>query len=232
MKKKSTKSLGAVAIALGAGTLLALAPAATANAHVGLLENTAAAGSTVLLTFTVPNESDTLATTQLTIELPTETPFTSVRPVSLAGWNAEVVTEELAEPLEVGESTITEAVTSIIWTATAGGFAGNELGLFSVRVGGVPDVDSVELPAYQGYSDGSVVPWENDEAPVLFVNAAPVDHHGDETEEAHAEGDDHSESAPAAAGEDVLARAFGIGGLVVGAVGIVIAVLSRRPVKA
>jgi uncharacterized protein YcnI len=217
--KKSLKPVGAVAIAIAAGTLLALAPAAAASAHVGLLENTAEAGSRALLTFSVPNESDTLSTTALTIQLPTDTPFTSVRPVTLAGWEVEVVHETLPEPVEVGDTTITEAATSIVWTATDGGFGGEQMGLFSVRLGDIPDVDSVELPAYQGYSDGSTVPWEGDDAPVLFVNAGPVDDHAAEGE--------RPADAPASADVDVLARMFGIGGLVVGAVGVVIAVLGR-----
>ena len=224
----SLKSIGAVTIALTAGTLLALAPAAAASAHVGLLENTAEAGSRALLTFTVPNESETLSTTQLTIQLPTDTPFTSVRPVALVGWDVEVVHETLPEPVEVGDTTITEAATSIVWTATGGGFGGEQLGLFSVRLGDIPDVDSVELPAYQGYSDGSVVPWEGDEAPVLFVNADPVDGHAADGE--HTEAD--APAAPSSASVDVLARVFGIAGLAIGAAGVVIAVLGRRSAKA
>lgn len=224
----SLKSVGAVAIALGVGTLLALVPAAAASAHVGLLENTAEAGSRALLTFTVPNESDTLTTTRLTIQLPTDTPFTSVRPVAQAGWDVEVVHETLPEPVEVGDTTITEAATAVVWTATDGGFGGEAMGLFSVRLGDIPDVDSVELPAFQGYSDGSTVPWEGDDAPVLYVNAEPVDGHGAEGE--HTEAD--TPVAAASSNEDTLARAFGIGGLVVGAVGVVIAVLSRRSAKA
>jgi uncharacterized protein YcnI len=219
----SLKSVGAVAIAIAAGTLLALAPAAAASAHVGLLENTAEPGSRALLTFTVPNESDTLATTQLTIQLPTDTPLTSVRPVALADWEVEVVHETLPEPVEVGDTTITEAATSIVWTATDGGFGGETMGLFSVRLGDIPDVDSLELPAYQGYSDGSVVPWEGDDAPVLFVNAAPVEAHGGEAE---------APAATASAGVDVLARVFGVAGLAIGAAGVVIAVLARRSGKA
>jgi uncharacterized protein YcnI len=226
--KKSLKSVGAVAIAICAGILLALAPAAAASAHVGLLENTAQAGSRALLTFTVPNESETLSTTQLTIQLPTDTPFTSVRPVALAGWDVEVVHETLPEPIEVGDTTITEAATSIVWTATDGGFGGEQMGLFSVRLGDIPDVESVELPAYQGYSDGSTVPWEGDDAPVLFVNAAPVDDHGAEGE--HPDGE--APGATASAGVDVLARVFGIAGLAIGAAGVVIALLARRSVKA
>jgi uncharacterized protein YcnI len=222
--KKSLKPVGAVAIAITAGTLLALAPAAAASAHVGLLENTAQAGSRALLTFTVPNESETLSTTQLTIDLPTDTPFTSVRPVAQAGWDVEVVHETLADPIQVGDTTITEAPTSIVWTATDGGFGGEQMGLFSVRLGDIPDVDSVELPAHQGYSDGSTVPWEGEDAPVLFVNATAVDEHGAEGEHT----DTEAPAATASAGVDVLARVFGIAGLAIGAAGVVIAVLGRR----
>lgn len=224
--KKSTKSVAAVALALGVGTLLALGPAGAASAHVGLLENTAEAGSTTLLTFTVPNESDTLTTTQLTIMLPTDTPFASVRPVALAGWDAEVVRETLPEPIEVGETTITEAATSVIWTAADGGFGGESMGLFSLRLGPVPDVDSVTLPALQGYSDGSVVPWEGEEAPVLFINAEPTDTHGSETaEEEHAEETDATGSPDSTT---IAALVLGAGGSILGGVALALTLIRRR----
>lgn len=227
MQKTRFTLSATAAIALGAA--LALGSPLAASAHVGLLANTAEPGTTPVLTFTVPNESDTLNTTQLTIELPADTPFVSVRPVAMPGWSAEVVREVLPEPVEIGDTTITEAATSIVWTATDGGFGGEELGLFAVRVGPVPDVDSIELPATQGYSDGSAVPWSGDEAPVLFVNAPPTDAHGGTAAgNAHAE-----EAADEDAGADPIALAAlatGGTGLVLGAVALALAITRRRPV--
>ena len=227
------KSAIVVPAAIGAGILLVLAAPLSASAHVSVDPGQAAAGSYAVITVKVPNESETAATSRVELTLPADTPFTSVRYVPVAGWSAELVRTTLPEPVEVGEATVTEAVTSVVWTADAGSeIAAGELQLFPLSVGPVPDTGSISLPAEQSYTDGSVVSWseEGDDAehpaPVLYVNDAPAeDHH------AGAADDDEAEVVAAASndgGDDVLARILGIGGLVVGAVGIVLAVTARR----
>jgi len=217
-------------VAIGAGLLLAVAAPLSASAHVTIDPGQAEAGSYTVVTVKVPNESDTATTNRVELSLPTDTPFTSVRYVPVAGWSAELVTTTLPEPVTIGESTITEAITSVVWTADAGSeIASGELQLFPLSVGPVPDTGSVTLPADQGYTDGSVVSWNETEedaehpAPVLYINDAPAaDHHGAAAE---VEAAPVADAAPA---DDVLARVLGIGGLVVGAVGIVLAITARR----
>ena len=226
--KKTTIGVPA---ALGAGLLLAIAAPLSASAHVTIDPGQAEAGSYTVVTVKVPNESETATTNRVELSLPTDTPFTSVRYVPVAGWTAELVKTSLPEPVTVGESTITEAVTSVVWTADAGSeIASGQLQLFPLSVGPVPDTGSVTLPADQGYSDGSTVSWNETDAdaehpaPVLYINDAPAsDHHGaapvvEATPDA---------SAPVAS-DDTIARILGIGGLVVGAVGIVLAITTRR----
>jgi uncharacterized protein YcnI len=230
------KTTIAVAATLGAGMLLAVGTPLMASAHVSLDENTAEAGAYTLLTFKVPNESETAKTEKIELHIPTDTPFASVSYVPTPGWDTELVTETLAAPVTVGESEITDAVTSVVWTPqeSDGGIADGELQLFTISVGPVPDVDTVNLTVDQTYTDGTVVEWngEGDEpAPVLYVNEEPAtDEHAathDESEEAEASADSTNET-----GDDVLARVLGIGGLVVGAVGIVLAVTARRSAAA
>jgi len=149
----------------------------------------------------------------------------------VAGWTAELVKTSLPEPVTVGESTITEAVTSVVWTADAGSeIASGQLQLFPLSVGPVPDTGSVTLPADQGYSDGSTVSWNETDAdaehpaPVLYINDAPAaDHHG-----AAPVVEATPDAAAPVASDDTIARILGIGGLVVGAVGIVLAITARR----
>lgn len=223
-------------IALGAGALLAIAAPLAASAHVTVDPGQAEAGSYTVVTVKVPNESETAGTTKVELTLPTDTPFSSVRYVPVAGWTAELVRETLPEPVKVGESEITEAVTKVIWTAEPGSeITAGQLQLFPLSVGPVPDTGSIVLAADQTYDDGSVVSWSETEegaehpAPVLYVNDEPVgDHHGAAGGDHEAEEGEHTEAAAASSGDDVLARVLGIGGLVVGAVGIVLAVTARR----
>jgi uncharacterized protein YcnI len=197
------KSTIAAASILGAGLLFAVAAPLAASAHVTIADNTADAGDYTLLTIKVPNESATAATTSVVLHLPTDTPFDSVSYVPTPGWTTTVTAD------------------AVTWTG--GEITDGQLQLFQVSVGPVPDVDSVTLPVTQTYDDGTVAEWngEGDEpAPVLYVNAEPeADHHA-EAEEVETETDDSD--------GDTLARVLGIGGLVVGAVGIVLAVTARR----
>jgi uncharacterized protein YcnI len=226
-----------VSAAMGAGVLLAVAAPLSASAHVTIDPGQAEPGSYTIVTVKVPNESDTATTNRVELSLPADTPFTSVRYVPVAGWTAELVRETLPEPVTVGDATVTEAVTSVVWTADAGAEIGaGELQLFPLSLGPVPDTGSVTLPADQGYTDGSVVSWNESEAeaehpaPVLYItDAPPADGHGGSHDAAAVEA--APATTPVASGEDVLARILGIGGLVVGAVGIVLAVVSRRSAR-
>ncbi|MGV8884817.1 MAG: YcnI family protein [Microbacteriaceae bacterium] len=227
-------------IALGAGALLATALPLSASAHVTVDPGQAEPGAYTVITLKVPNESETAGTTKVELTLPAGTPFASVRYVPVAGWTTELVRETLPKPVKMGESEITEAVTKVIWTAKPGAqIVAGELQLFPLSVGPVPDTGSIVLTADQTYDDGSVVSWnetaENAEhpAPVLYVNDAPVsDHHGgsgDHDADASEHGDsEHGGASSESSDGDVLARVLGLGGLVVGAVGIVLAITARR----
>jgi len=209
------KSFTRISLAATAGLALAIGAPLAASAHVTLEENTAEAGAYTVLTFKVPNESDTASTNSVTVSVPASEGL-GVRFVPVAGWRVAI---------DKG----TDA-TEVTWTASAGSeIAPDSLQVFSLSLGAIPDTGSLVLPVSQGYTDGTVVDWADVEedaelpAPVLYVNDAPVeDHHGGAAEE------EHDEAAPATSNDDVLARVLGIGGLVVGAVGIVLAVTARR----
>ncbi len=215
------KRAGAVvAAALG----LALVPAAPAAAHVSVSSPDAAPGGFGKLVFRVPSESSTANTTAVTVELPTATPFRFVNVGAAPGWTAELITEELPEPVEQDGFTRTEAVTRVTWTADGEGLRPHEFSEFELSVGPFPDdVDQLIFPATQTYSDGEVVAWAdppNDDgsepefpAPVLALVG------DDAAEPATSGGDD---------GSDGLARGLGIAGLALGAVALVVALLGRR----
>ena len=242
-----TRTIVRTATALAAGAVLALAAPLAAGAHVSITPDSAAAGSYAVVTFKVPNESAAASTTTLTVTLPADTPFTSVRYVPVPGWTTELTTETLPAPVTVGDSEINEAVTAVTWTAGAGSeITAGQLQLFALSVGPVPDTGSIVLAADQTYSDGSVVSWSGTDegaelsAPVLYVNdEAPSDGHGaaaPHDEEPAGPVDTGSDDAGASpktdpavdASGDTVARVFGVGGLVLGAVGLVLALRTRR----
>ena len=228
------------AVAGTAGLLLALAAPLAASAHVTISPGDAAPGSYALLTVKVPNESATATTTAIEVKLPADTPFASVSYVPVPGWTAELVTSALPEPVTDDDGDeVTEAVTSVVWTADGAGISAGQLQTFGLSVGPVPDTDTVVFPAIQTYSDGKVVEWvekgEDAEhpAPVVQVAAAAASEEtaDDETDAKTASTDGttaSSGSGASASSTDVLARVFGVGGLLVGAVGIVLAVTARR----
>ena len=206
-------SITRASIAVCAGAFLAIAAPLAASAHVSLEENTAEAGAYPVLTFKVPNESDTESTNSVTVSVPASEGLT-VRYVPVAGWDAVITPGDDA--------------TTVEWTAEPGAeIAPSSLQIFSISLGAIPETGSMILPVEQGYTDGSVVTWGDEgedaelPAPVLYVNDAPVeDHHDGAAEEEPA--------AAATSSDDVIARILGIGGLVVGAVGVVLAVTARR----
>ena len=235
VNKKYTASIAALSIAIGAGALLAVAVPLSASAHVTVSPNTAAAGSYALLTIKVPNESATAMTNKIEIDIPTDTPFSSVSYVPVPGWRIDTVTETLPKPVKITGGEITKAVTKVTWTAQPGSeIAAGQLQLFPLSVGAVPDTGKIVLKVVQSYSDGTVVNWtettENAEhpAPVLSVNDTPAGAHGSTTGPSVDATETHAPSTTVASSSDVVARGLGIGGLVLGAVGAVLGIVAFR----
>ncbi len=212
--------------------LLSGAGQASAHIHVDAAPD-AAPGSTSVLTFRVPGESEKGAlTTQFSVTLPN---VASARTEVMPGWTA-VLERDMAAG----------TVRSVTWTAApATGISSDQFALFNVSVT-LPKEQSVTLPATQTYSDGSVVRWDQPPlpgggepehpAPVLNLTGSPLAP-GDD-----GDGDQHQPSqpvasaapepsvaaaAPAAASDDT-ARWLAGGALVLAAVGVVAALAGRR----
>jgi periplasmic copper chaperone A len=160
-------SLRRVAAAAATAAGVVLVTAIPAAAHVSVSSLDAAPGGFGKLVFRVPNESDSADTTKLTVQLPTDTPFAAVSTMAVPGWNVQAEPTKLAQPVEMHGATITEAVTSVTWTAQNGqGLAPGEFGEFALSVGTFPEnVDTMSFPATQTYSDGEVVQWNQKVAP-------------------------------------------------------------------
>lgn len=221
-------------IALGAGALLAVAVPLAASAHVTVSPSSAKPGSYALVTFKVPNESATASTISVELKLPEATPFTSVSYVPVPGWSTKLITSTLVKPIKIENNTLTDAVTRVVWTANTGsGIAPGQVQLFPLSLGAVPNTGQIQLDVVQTYSDGTVALWNQaganveSPAPVLYVSTAPpASHNADGLLTTKNIGD----AAPTAsvAPTDIVARILAIGGLVFGAVGIVLAVVTLR----
>ena len=231
----NTQTLISASIAVGAGALLAIAAPLTASAHVEVTPNTAAAGSNVDITFRVPTESATATTRKVEVDIPAATAFSHVSYLAVPGWDTELVTEVLPQPITVDKETLTSAVTRVIWTARPGSeIAEHEFRQFTLSVGAVPDTGKIELNTIQTYSDGSVVAWtgtgKNPEhpSPVLYVNDTPPAGHDADSISAPGPATPAGGQVESDTSGDTLARVFGLGGLVVGAVGVALSVVTLR----
>ena len=143
-----------------AGTaLLLLGPlSGAASAHVTVQGPGATKGGFTKLTFRAPTEKD-VPTTKLEIALPTDTPIASVRVKPKQGWTYAMTKAAPAKPFEAFGEPVTEVVTRIVWTATAGGIRPDEFDEFEVSAGPLPEADQLVFKALQTYADGEVVRW-------------------------------------------------------------------------
>ncbi|MGH3246748.1 MAG: YcnI family protein [Trebonia sp.] len=148
---------------LAAGVLFA----ATASAHVKVSGIDAVQGGAGVITFRVPSESATAATTGLLITFPAATPFTSADVQPKAGWHATVTKKSLAHPQKNDDGDlITDYVAQVDYQADskAAGIPAGEFDLFNLSVGPFPDAASMSFDALQTYSDGTTVNWDEQSA--------------------------------------------------------------------
>jgi len=143
-------------------TFLALA-IAPASAHVSVSSTDAQQGGYGMLTFRVPNESESAATTELTVTLPAKTPLAHVSVQAKPGWKVSTKTTKLDQPVKSGDFELTEAVTSVTWTATEGGIPVGGFDTFALSGGPLPSAEKLVLPATQTYADGEVVAWDTEQ---------------------------------------------------------------------
>ena len=216
------------------GAAAALLGAAPAFAHVTAQPDQAAQGGYTVVTFRVPDESDTAGTVKLEVRLPADHPITSVRTTPIPGWSAAVAKATLTPPVQVNGNAVTEAVSTVTWTAAPGTRIGpGEYLDFPLSLGPLPTgVDQLALPATQTYDDGKVVAWDQPttdgaepERPAPVVRLIPAtgadamgSHDGDAAPPAAAAG----VGPPPGAGSraDDTARWLGGAGLLVGALGL------------
>ncbi|MGV9712499.1 DUF1775 domain-containing protein [Gordonia sp. NPDC003424] len=220
MNRMAARCLGMTASTLVVATA-SLVGAGGASAHVSANAPSLTQGGYGVVTLVVPNESDTAATTALTVTLPA---LKSARPEAMTGWKSVVV-----------KNPSTDEATAVTWTALPGapGVPVGEFAQFRISGGPFPNQENVSLPTVQTYADGEKVDWSQPmgsdgtepEHPVptltLPAGSGESDHHGaaasTTTSEASATQDDSSSN-------DSAARWLGGIGLLIGAVGAVVSI--------
>jgi uncharacterized protein YcnI len=130
-----------------------------AGAHVTVSPSSLPQGTDdAILTFRVPNESDTAAVTGLKIQFPLAHPIVLLNPQAGSGWQVNVVKTALPKPVTTDDGTFTSTVSEIDWSGST--IAVGQFGEFNVLAQGIPTGTSeLVFKAIQTYSDGTVVSW-------------------------------------------------------------------------
>lgn len=139
---------------------------AAASAHVRLDPATAVVGRQIY-GVRVPNEKD-IATTKVRLIVPEGVEITGVLPIP--GWTHSETTEAvehdsaMAEEEEAGHAhaAAEERITEVTWQG--GEIKAGEYMVFSINTNYTGDPAKLVWKAYQTYSDGSVVPWDDSNA--------------------------------------------------------------------
>jgi uncharacterized protein YcnI len=215
---------GAVLVLASATVLTA---AGAAFAHVTVHPEAYAGGATDgVLTFRVPNEENTAATTKVQVFLPTDHPVLGVLVSPRDGWTAKVTTTKLKTPVKTDDGSVTDAVSEITWTG--GKIDAGQFEDFDVAFGQLPD-DTGELAfkTLQTYSDGKTVRWieeaesggeePENPAPVLKLTAKAAGAASGNVKSSGGSSVTASASAPA---DDSTARGLGVAGRVAGVLGL------------
>jgi len=152
------RSVAAAGVAVVA--CLALA-SGTAAAHVTVHPATLPAGaSDIELTFRVPDERDNANTVGLQVFFPADLPLLTVDVLPVPGWTATVATRTLATPIQTDDGPVSQVVSDITWTATAGGFGAGQYQDFTIAAAHVPTQPAdLVFKSLQTYSNGEVVRW-------------------------------------------------------------------------
>jgi uncharacterized protein YcnI len=231
-------SARAAGLTLAGSALLLGLGAGAASAHVTVSAPGATQGGFGTLSVKVPTESDTASTVGLKLLLPTATPIASVAIQPHPGWSYTVKTAKPATPLSSDDGPVTSVVTEIDWTATAGGIRPGQFDQFLLSVGPLPKVATLSFRAVQTYSDGTAVNWietpaqgstAEPEHPAPSISLAPAT-----TTATPATTTNPAAVAPVVRSGntalDYTALSVGLGGLAVGALGVVLALRRRREI--
>lgn len=200
---------------------LAIAPSAAA--HVTVSPGEAAAGGYALLEFTVPHGCEESPTTSIAVKVPDG--INAATPEAVPGWTVAKRMQTLDPPVDDGHGgTYAERVDTVTWTG--GPLAPDQLTRFALSVR-MPDAPGETLgwPVVQTCEQGETGWIEvaaDGEDPEALEHPAPL------VTLTAAEGEDADAASGPSSGQVDAALGLGAGGLLLGAVGLGVALAGRR----
>lgn len=222
---------------LAAGALLAIGAPLAASAHVTVTPSDTAAGAYTLLTFSTSHGCEGSPTTKMTIDIPES--IISVSPTVNPNWTIEKISTGEGDAARVSQVVYT-AITPL-----EDGF--RDTFVLSAKLPDDAAGETLEFPVLQScavgetsWSETSVAGEDEPESPAPFIvlteAAADGDGHGGHaaagTDDVAVESGEETAVSPEAPSSDVVARILGVGGLIVGAIGVTLAVVTRRSAAA
>jgi uncharacterized protein YcnI len=220
-------------------TGVALLAPAVAQAHISLHPNTIPAGAFATLDVRVPGEQEGAYVTKVDVLFPAG--FTGVDYENVPGWSTKIIETKLATPIKQGGETINTEVSQIVWTwvgplgkVNNGQFINFPLDL-AIPEGAAGK--ALEFRTVQSYSNGQVVHWIDPsltaEHPAPRINVTAKGGVIEEVagHEAGPEAGQATGQTPAVKSSGGASKGLGIAALVVGALGLVLAVVALLAVR-
>jgi periplasmic copper chaperone A len=225
-------------LALLIAAVALLAPAG-AQAHISLHPNTIPAGAFATLDVRVPGEQEGAYVTKVDVLFPAG--FTGVNYENVPGWNTKVIETKLATPITKDGETINTEVSQIVWTWTGplGKVNNNQFINFPLSLA-VPEGaagKALEFRTVQSYSNGQVVHWIDPSltaehpAPRINVTAKGGVIEDIAGHEAGPEAGQSTAPTTALKPSSGASKGLGIAALIVGALGLVLAVVALLAVR-
>lgn len=158
--------------------VVALLASPSAAAHVDALLEGGGPGETGLITLRVPGESANPATTKVEVRIPDDIQIRTVLAQPVPGWKLDIKKKKANPPIYRDDGTpVDEVVSSVTWTATGPGILPGQFDDFVLEAGPLPDIETLALPTYQTFVDGTTDAWtepvpegSDPEYPVPSVN--------------------------------------------------------------
>ncbi|ORB62787.1 YcnI family protein [Mycolicibacterium tusciae] len=138
----------------------ALLGSPSATAHVDAILDGGGPGETGLITLRVPGERNKPATTKVEVRIPDDVQIRTVLAQPVPGWRLDIKKKKPNPPMYRDDGTpVDEVVSSVTWTATGPGIQRGEFDDFVLEAGPLPDVETLTLPTFQTFVDGTTDAW-------------------------------------------------------------------------